>query len=157
MLTIRLQFHEEKHVFYGSFQNFDNATVKLELSTLMTAKTNDVEVPTITDFVLTQSKDAFCNETKQLVRTPYFFTLYKKRTLREPSLSRRVYTEVRTEQFMPYYSTLDTFFYLSSCPGELQMYDSVRGGYCWPELAADVYSTVKSYIDCPVLRTKLRH
>lgn len=47
----------------------------------MTAKVDDAELPTIAEFVISQSKDAFCDHKKQLNTTPNCLFTFDKNGL----------------------------------------------------------------------------
>lgn len=46
---------------------------------------------------------------------------------------------------------------LAGHPGKRRMYDSLRRAYYCPNIVAEAYCTVKSYMDCPIIGTKLWH
>lgn len=65
-----------------SCQDYDGSKVHCEPRPIMRAKGKDVELSTIADFVLAQSKDAFCAKMWPLIAsTSYLFTFEKYRLL----------------------------------------------------------------------------
>lgn len=71
VLAIEQQSFEDKIQQACNYQDLDNTvTVFFQSYLIITAKFDNVELPTLADFIVAQSKDAFCDQMKQLVETP---------------------------------------------------------------------------------------
>lgn len=77
-LPLQQQSREEKHQIPRNCQNYDDSIVNLEPHPIMKAKADDIELPTITDFVIAQSKERFCDQMKQLVRPLTYLFIFDK-------------------------------------------------------------------------------
>lgn len=77
VLAIQEQSREKKHQFPCTYEDCNNTTVNFAPHPIKTTKADDIELPTIDDFVLAQSKDAFCYQMRQLVGTPNYLTSEK--------------------------------------------------------------------------------
>lgn len=78
VLTILQHSCKEKHPLPYSCQHYDDTIVNFELHPKFTDETDDGELLIIDGFVLTQRKDAFCDQMKQLVVTPNFLLTLDK-------------------------------------------------------------------------------
>lgn len=124
----------------------------------MTAEANDLELLPITDFVIPQSKDAFCDHMRQLVGIPICrFTFHKNGLLvRKLTLNGSIQNLVtislrQSILYLAHHSTL------ADHSDKLQMYNSLRREYYRPNMEADIYNTVRSCTACPRMGTKSRH
>lgn len=81
LLAILQQSRKEERQILCSCQDCDDVTVNSKPHQILTAEANDVELSTIADFVLAKRKDAFCNQMKQLARTPNCLFTFDKNGL----------------------------------------------------------------------------
>lgn len=123
----------------------------------MTAETNDVELPTIADFLLARRKDAFCNYMIQLLGTLNCLLIFDKNEVlvRQAPLDGSIY-ELPLISLQPIILYLVYYSTSVGHRGVRRMYDSLRREYYWCIMAADVYITVQSCTDCPRLEMKFR-
>lgn len=158
MLLNQQKSRKEEHKLTFRYQDSDDTAVNSELHPEMTVKAEDVELPTIAGFVLVKSKDAFCDQMKELVGTRnclFIFDKYEllvRQVLLDGSLQKLVPNNLRSAMlYLAQYST-------STGPArERQMYDSLRHDYYWPSVASHACNTMKSCTDYSIIGTKCRH
>lgn len=159
VLAIQQRFHEEKSQSSCSSQDCSSTrTVCFEPQAVITTGFDDVELPTLDDFIPAQSRDAFCDEMKQLVGAPNFLFKRDKNGLfeRQPPLDGCIQKLVPTS-LRPTILYLAHYSILAGHPGECRMYDSLFREYYRPNMAADVRNMVPSCSYCHRVGTKFRH
>lgn len=88
----------------------------------MTGKTDNVELPTTAYFVLAQSKNAFCDQMKQLLVTQNRPSLFDQNwTPRPAGHTRRFYTENSANQLAPRRTRHGASFYFCQRPQRAQI------------------------------------
>lgn len=79
MLKIIKHAHNENMQTFCKCQDWDTILVPSQPHPKMTTNADAVKLPTISEFILAQRKDAYCNQMKQLVDTSNcHFTFDKK-------------------------------------------------------------------------------